>query len=247
MDFNQINITLKQDYIEFSNYGYEIFGVFLYGSQNYGLDRQSSDIDVKIIYLDKPENDNFFISFRSEPYGQITLISMDEFLEGLEEGNHMSIEPLFSTYYFVNPHYRTLWYNIISLREKYISQRIEQIISVEIKYLFAQTRQMELANPSQLQEENKRLSYLYRIKYLIEQLASGQTYAKSIIPSKELKEYILWLKNNSPLTLEECKNQAHNICYSIKNLNECQALENNSLNNGAYEQILQLIYSSIAE
>ena len=35
--------------------GYEFFGAFLYGSQNYNLDTESSDVDLVVLYIPTAE------------------------------------------------------------------------------------------------------------------------------------------------------------------------------------------------
>ena len=47
----RIHDRLKHDYNYVLNKGYEVFGVFLQGSQNYQLDYEGSDIDTKCIVL----------------------------------------------------------------------------------------------------------------------------------------------------------------------------------------------------
>jgi hypothetical protein len=42
---------LKEDYDRLTREGYDLFGVFLFGSQNYGLNHNGSDIDAYAIYF----------------------------------------------------------------------------------------------------------------------------------------------------------------------------------------------------
>lgn len=47
----QIMHQLEQDYQRLEREGYVVFGVFVYGSQNYGLETENSDIDVKALIV----------------------------------------------------------------------------------------------------------------------------------------------------------------------------------------------------
>lgn len=80
MTKQEILTILKQDYNLLTAKGYDVFGVFLFGSQNYGLDRETSDIDVKVIYTKAPD-EPYEVFFRHKPSGQITPLSIDSFFK----------------------------------------------------------------------------------------------------------------------------------------------------------------------
>ena len=46
MKYDKINENLQMKYNHLVKLGYEVVGVFLYGSQNYGIDTENSDIDA---------------------------------------------------------------------------------------------------------------------------------------------------------------------------------------------------------
>lgn len=52
----EIQERLQSDYDLLAANGYEVVGVFLFGSQNYKLDHDNSDMDVRGVVIGKPED-----------------------------------------------------------------------------------------------------------------------------------------------------------------------------------------------
>ena len=107
----------------------DIIGVFLYGSQNYNLDRENSDIDIKVITL--PSLDT--ITKSTNPYSKekelfdkngIALGKMDikeirKMTDMYKKQNINFIETLFTDYYILNPSYEHIF------KEYFINNREE--------------------------------------------------------------------------------------------------------------------------
>lgn len=107
----------------------DIVGVFLYGSQNYNLDRENSDIDIKVITL--PSID--IITKGTNPYskekelidengnilGKIDIKEIRKMADMYKKQNINFIETLFTDYYILNPSYAHLF------KEYFINNREE--------------------------------------------------------------------------------------------------------------------------
>ena len=100
-----------------------VIGAFLVGSQNYNLDIESSDIDVKVYVLpsinsiienDKPESSTWIQDDGSHiDYKDFRLV-----INELEKGSPNMLETLFTDYYIVNPRYRYLISRLRAYRER---------------------------------------------------------------------------------------------------------------------------------
>ena len=100
-----------------------VIGAFLVGSQNYNLDIESSDVDVKVYTLpslksiienDKPESSTWASPDNSHiDYKDFRLV-----IKELEKGSPNMLETLFTEYYIVNPKYRYLISRLRAYRER---------------------------------------------------------------------------------------------------------------------------------
>lgn len=115
-----IRDAMKEQYIKLRP-DYEIFGIFLYGSQNYGLATPESDIDTKMIVipsfedlvLNKPISKT--VSF---PHGKCDVKDVREMMKSYKKQNVNFIETLFTDFYCINPEYQTLYDKLLSKREE---------------------------------------------------------------------------------------------------------------------------------
>ena len=119
MTSREIKEILKNEYVYLAS-KYEIFGVFLYGSQNYGLATPESDIDTKVIVipsyeelvLGKPVSKT--VTF---PWGECDIKDVREMVKSYKKQNVNFIETLFTDFYYINPAYQTLYDKLIKKRE----------------------------------------------------------------------------------------------------------------------------------
>ena len=109
----------KEIYREFPNAVY----VGLYGSQNYNLDDDESDMDFRVVIL--PTIDDLIFGKRTSKtvtkgYGQLDVKDIMTYSEVISKGNFSFIEPFQSEYYWgsellrdvfgsINVNYRALW------------------------------------------------------------------------------------------------------------------------------------------
>lgn len=101
---------------------YEVVGVFLFGSQNYGLDSEESDIDAKAIVVptfdDICENSpatNKHIKF--EDGSTLVVKDIRLYCKELKKQGLSTLETLFTKYSYVNHKYRKIWDMLQSIAE----------------------------------------------------------------------------------------------------------------------------------
>ena len=107
-----------QNYYDIAACDYNVFGIFLYGSQNYGLSTQYSDVDAVAIVFPTYKN----IVFKEKDiYKEITggngnfhYQEVRDFFNQLRKGNPNAIEILTTDYYIINPDYAYYWNSIRS-------------------------------------------------------------------------------------------------------------------------------------
>ena len=100
-----------------------IVGVFVSGSQNYGLDTEDSDIDTKclivpsfeeLVYNKKPTSTTH-IRKNNE---NITITDIRLFFQTLRKQNINFVEILFTKYRILNPTYEKIWDKLCSYKEE---------------------------------------------------------------------------------------------------------------------------------
>lgn len=103
-----------------SIYGEQILGIFLYGSQNYGIATEESDVDVKAIYVptlrevaaNKPlVSEELKIGDEHIEVKDVRLMS-----QMWKKGSINFLEILFTDYSVVNPIYREDWEKVLKIR-----------------------------------------------------------------------------------------------------------------------------------
>lgn len=99
----------------------QIIGVFLYGSQNYGLATENSDVDTKVIIIPTLEDlcskkAGFVKEYK---YNDEKVIVMDliHLIENFKKQNINYVEILFTDYSWINPKNQWLWGNLLLMRE----------------------------------------------------------------------------------------------------------------------------------
>lgn len=123
MKYDKINENLQMKYNHLVKLGYEVVGVFLYGSQNYGIDTENSDIDARAIVLpsirdilnNKISINKTIVMENGEHIEIKDITSMHECF--LKQGLSF-IEILFTPFKILNPIYSHLYNAILSSAEK---------------------------------------------------------------------------------------------------------------------------------
>jgi predicted nucleotidyltransferase len=114
MNDKRIKNTIFNYYNFLQLKGYEVVGVFLFGSQNYGLASEDSDIDAKAMVVptlkniynnDKPANEHISLDDGSTIVVKDIRLYVNEFKkQGLS-----TLETLFTKYCYINPKYEDVW------------------------------------------------------------------------------------------------------------------------------------------
>lgn len=197
--------SLKEHYQEALEYFQEdrIVGLFLQGSQNYGLDYEGSDIDTKLIVVPTFKD----IAMNKKPVSATHICANDEhidwkdirlYIQIFKKQNINFVEILFTPYKILNPIYEKQWNRLIKSREdiaRYFPiQSIKSMRGVAKEKYFA----LEHHYPSRMKwidkfgYDPKQLHHLLRIEEFIERYINRVQYKKCLI--SENPEYLVDVK-----------------------------------------------------
>ena len=172
-----------------------IVGVFLQGSQNYGLDYEGSDIDTKCIVLPTLED----LIFNRKPVSTTHVLPNEEHLDlkdvrlyfqTFRKQNLNFMEILFTKYKIVNPTYEPRWNRLIKNNEQIArynpvgADKSMKGIAME-KY-----HAMEHRYPSKVDlidtwgYDGKQLSHLIRVGEYLDRYVAGEPYADCLLTKK---------------------------------------------------------------
>jgi hypothetical protein len=160
-------IAISKDYSD-----YKILGIFLYGSQNYGLATEDSDVDsiailiptVEDIILRKPVCKE--IIFENGEHCNVKDIR--EVVKEWKKQSLQSLEVLFTDYFMVKPEYVPYWDNFLNIRNDIAHYDVERTF----KSISGQAKQTYLRNPN----DKKQIANTCRLYYFLRSYLMGCSY-----------------------------------------------------------------------
>lgn len=197
---------VKEHYNEALTYFPEdrIVGIFLQGSQNYGLATPHSDVDTKLIVTPTFKD----IAMNRKPVSTTHIRANEEhidfkdirlYIQTFRKQNLNFLEILFTNYAIVNPIYEKQWNRLVESREAiahfnpYRSVQSMKGIALE-KY-----HAMEHEYPSKVEilkkhkYDPKQLHHLVRVSDYLDRYIAGESYESCLDPG-ELKQELIEIK-----------------------------------------------------
>lgn len=193
-----IQEALKEHKQAVLNYGIkeeQLLVVALYGSQNYGLATENSDVDTKAIYIPTLEElcsaPKPLVKELSLPNNEkCVLMDIRHFAENLKKQNLNYMEVLFTDYYLVNKDLKFAWAYLRDIRE-----------------------QVAFYDPNKAV-----LSMAHQAKHTLYQDPFNKSkYARSLFLSKFLYTYMEAVEWNDELTYMDALHQPPHIIEEILN------------------------------
>ena len=210
-----------------------VIGAFLVGSQNYNLDIESSDVDVKVYVLPslesiiengKPESSTWIQDDGSHiDYKDFRLV-----ISELEKGSPNMLETLFTDYYVINRKYLYLISRLRAYRER--------IATVDLTRTFNALRGMaqryvNMYNINKEEMDSKSVVTLLRIRDFIHTyFILGDNYKKSLVSPNISILRAIRENNNAPEKLERFIKEA------IKEIDEYEEFFKKKVDNGRRER-----------
>ena len=184
-----------------------IVGVFLQGSQNYGLDYEGSDIDTKCIVL--PTLDDLI--FNRKPVSTTHVLPNEEHLDlkdvrlyfqTFRKQNLNFMEILFTKYKIINPLYEPYWNRLIENNEQIAHYNPVGAVKTMKGIAMEKYHAMEHRYPSKVDiidkyhYDGKQLHHLLRVREYLIRYINGEPYKNCLVTN--CGEYLKLVKTLTP-------------------------------------------------
>lgn len=248
---------LKEHYEESKQYFSEeqIVGIFLQGSQNYGLDTELSDIDTKLVVvpnlwdiaLNKKAVSTTHVRENEE---HIDFKDVRLMLQTFKKQNLNFIEILFTPYKIINPLYEEAWNKLIKENEKIA--RYNPVAAVKSMRGIAMEKYhaMEHRYPSKIEildkykYDPKQLHHLLRIEeYLERYIENSEPYANLLFSKKA--EFLKNIKIFAPISLEDARRIGKEALEHIEKMYQNISEQWENKNNEDIEKLLEQVQYEI--
>lgn len=205
-----------------------IVGIFIQGSQNYGLDYEGSDIDTKCIVTPTFED----IAFNKKPISTTHIRKNEEhidlkdirlYINCFEKQNLNFLEILFTPYKIVNPQYAKFWQELVDAREAIAHYDIHRAIKSMKGIALEKYHAMEHRYPSKVDiidkygYDSKQLHHLLRVEEYLSRYIRGESYEHCLIPTYEHAQFLMSIKaNNDFFSLDQARELADTSIENIE-------------------------------
>ena len=208
---------LYSDSVYVTSLGYEVFGVFLQGSQNYEMDYAGSDIDTKCIVLPSAED-----IILNRPPVSTTLILEDNshidvkdirlMWQHFKKQNVNYLEILFTKYRCVPMKYFHYWHDMENLKEAIAHIDNHAAVNCIVGMVLEKNKALCHPYPTLKNKidkygyDNKQLHHILRCKEFLDRYIAGEPYADCLIPTN--KEELVEVKATYKYDLSAAKRLA---------------------------------------
>lgn len=247
-----------QEHLDFyhDHYSNEWVGIFLQGSQNYGLDTELSDIDTKIIVLPSFED----VILNRKPISHTLVLPNNEhcdvkdirlMFDCFRKQNINFLEILFTRWKIMNPEYDDLFYSVLHNREMIASYSPRCAFDCMNGMIVQKHKSMFKPTPAtqkvidQYGYNGKDLCHMIRIVAFMLDRINGVSFEGALMMRGTLRNEALLAKNHL-YALGEATEMAHAIDRQAKFLHSCfiandLAAPNRQVDN-LFESVLKNIF-----
>lgn len=188
--------------------GLTVVGIFLYGSQNYNLDYEGSDIDLKaivvptindIVFNNKPISTSIEI-----PEGLCDIKDIRLMVQSWRKQNINFMELLFTEYFYINPQYYDFLKPVLDARETIVRYNEKRAVDCLRGFVYEKYFRLFKDTPSQHEEIQKygyaakQLVHMERLASILELYMKRRPYEECLQVSPVERECWLNLKTYSP-------------------------------------------------
>lgn len=203
-----------------------IVGIFLQGSQNYGLDTAESDLDTKLIVTPTFEN----IALNQKPVStthirenneHIDLKDIRLYIDTFRKQNLNFLEILFTEYFYFNSMYGKPWSKLLKHREEIAHYNFDR--SLKSMCGIAAEKRHALQNPyptkldilEKFGYDPKQLHHLLRVKEYLERYIAGEKYKDCLVSNQP--DYLKAIKSGL-LPVDEAVKLADSTYEALRDL-----------------------------
>lgn len=194
-----------------------IVGIFLQGSQNYGLEIPESDVDTKLIITPSFKD----IALNSKPISTTYVRANQEhidfkdirlYIDTFRSQNLNFLEILFTDFFSINPLYANEWNRLLDAREAITHMNPVRAVRSMCGMASEKFHAMKHPYPSKIHliekygYDGKQVSHLIRIEDFMERYIAGESYQACLYPTaSKYDEIIAYKKNEIPLEKAEAR------------------------------------------
>ena len=237
------------EYFDYSR----IVGIFLQGSQNYGLDYEHSDIDTKLIVTPTFKD----IAFNRSPVSTTHVRANEEhidfkdirlYIQTFRKQNLNFLEILFTDFRFFNEEYKTEWMRLVDNREAIAHYNLFQAIKSMKGIALEKYHAMEHAYPSKVDilakfgYDPKQVSHLVRVEEYIQRYIAGEPYEDCLHP--KAAEFIMDIKLGK-YNLEEARKIAKSSIEHIESIADAFTAKVENKGNPEVDELLNDVQYNI--
>ena len=198
-----------------------IVGIFLQGSQNYGLDLPTSDVDTKLILTP-----SFYdIAMNKKPVSTTYIRANDEhtddkdirlYVETFRKQNLNFLEILFTDYCWINPLYAEQWNRLVEHREAIARMNPYRAVKSMKGIALEKFHAMEHPYPTKLDLiekygfDGKQVHHLIRVDDYLTRHIAGEPYKDCLKPTPGLVDWMIEYKRHE-IPLEIARIEARGI------------------------------------
>lgn len=208
-----IQQRIESDYQYVESLGYKVLGVFLQGSQNYGLAYEGSDIDTKCIVL--PSFEDFCLN--KKPTSTTLVLPSNEHIdikdirlmfECFKKQNVNFVEILFTKYRKLNPDFEELYQPMLQNAEMIARYNNYAFINCMAGMSMEKHKALEHPYPTLVEKiekygyDPKQLHHIVRMNEFMIRYIAGTTYEECLQSAQP--EYLIDIKRGCH-TLEEAR------------------------------------------
>lgn len=208
---------LKSDYDYCVAQGYEVVGVFLFGSQNYNMDTPDSDIDVKAMVVPNMKDIVWGKTSISKKVvrnnGELVIYDIASIHESIKKQSINFVEILFTKYRIMNPEYEHLYSPMFEKREGIADLNTFKAVHCTLSMALNKYKMLFSELPSNAERvreagyDYKALAEILRMKEFLGTRISGLDYESSLVSNN--KEYLYGIKTGTRrFTVEAAKDTA---------------------------------------
>lgn len=203
----------------------QIVGIFLQGSQNYGLDVEGSDIDTKCILV--PSFKDIALNRKAistthlrENNEHIDLKDIRLYMEVFCKQNLNFLEILFTPYFIVNPMYINEWIRLVDNREAIARMNPYRAVKSMKGIALEKYHAMEHRYPSKVDiidkygYDGKQVHHLLRIEDYLIRYINNEAYKDCLFPSASYIDKLINYKKQL-IPLEQARIEAKNAVENI--------------------------------
>ena len=208
--------------------GLTVVGIFLYGSQNYNLDYEDSDIDLKaivipsindIVFNNKPISTSIEI-----PEGLCDIKDIRLMVQSWRKQNVNFMELLFTEYSYVNPLFYEFFRPLLAARETIVRYNEKRAVDCLRGFVYEKYYRLFKDTPSQHDEITKygyaakQLVHMERLASLLEHYMKREPYMECLMVSPEERQKWIDLKTYSPnpLSVDEVKERSQKVIEIVE-------------------------------